>query len=191
MLVHAANSLSFDLQLFMQAGDRLTGFDHVNHVRVEYLLLVRNAQSTASEDIPTPNAPATVVAIFPPPASGLCALGSRSMIATLTSIIPTNVCRTASRVRIRTTQRTWMNRTMILLSVSTRVEADAAQTALTTKRLAAHEMITMFPLVPEKTVDHEIEAPKNERPVSAARLTLRGVLSTQSATNAIENSLMR
>lgn len=84
-----------------------------------------------------------------------------------------------------------MNRTMILLSVSTRVEADAAQTALTTKRLAAHEMITMFPLVPEKTVDHEIEAPKNERPVSAARLTLRGVLSTQSATNAIENSLMR
>lgn len=56
------------------------------------------------------------------------------------------------------------------VSISKLAEAAAVQPTINT--LAAHDIITRFPRVPENMVDHVTEAPKNAMASSAARLVL-------------------
>ena len=57
-------------------------------------------------------------------------------------------------------------------SVSTSKLAEAAAVQPTINTLAAQDIISRFPRVPENRVDHATEAPKNAMASSAARLVL-------------------
>lgn len=86
---------------------------------------------------------------------------------------PARTCVTAVIVSIRTAHRMGMNRSINVPSASTRDVADAAHTAPTMNVQAAHEIVAMFPRVPEKRIDHVIPAPKNEMALRVRRFALR------------------
>jgi hypothetical protein len=63
--------------------------------------------------------------------------------------------------KTRTIHRTWIYFVMNDSSVSTSKLAEAAAVQLTMNTLAAQDIISRFPRVPENMVDHATEAPKN------------------------------
>lgn len=93
-------------------------------------------------------------------------------MAVLTRMTPASTCIADTRVRTRTVHRTWMYFVMNDSSVSTSKLAEAAAVQPTMNTLAAQDIITRFPRVPENMVDHVTEAPKNAMASSAARLVL-------------------
>jgi hypothetical protein len=63
--------------------------------------------------------------------------------------------------KTRTIHRTWIYFVMNDSSVSTSKLAEAAAVQLTVNTLAAQDIISRFPCVPENMVDYATEAPKN------------------------------
>ena len=121
--------------------------------------------------IPTAYHPAAFIT-YPEPEDGTDAFGSNTAMAVLTRMTPASTCAADTRVRTRTVQRTWIYFVKNDSSVSTSKLADAAAVQPTINTLAAQDIISRFPRVPENRVDHATEAPKNAMASSAARLVL-------------------
>jgi len=121
--------------------------------------------------IPTAYHPAAFIA-YREPENGADAFGSNTAMAVLTRMRPASTCAADMRVRMRTVHRTWIYFVMNDSSVSTSKLAEAAAAQPTMNTLAAQDIISRFPRVPENRVDHATEAPKNAMASNAARLVL-------------------